>query len=178
MFDALARLRPAVSQQRKEDEAPPVADPLADLLLSVAAVIILGVIAILPTIPRQASRVDRVQAFSQDWHFKAENRTVRPFFATRQGLLVGASSSLVPVERIFFDESLVATLEQMRRTDEPIVIFIEPGGHEAAFQFEVMASRYGSKMMRQVRLDSECSFAAPARIGRFCSELLRPIRGR
>lgn len=178
MFDGSAKARSIiVSPQRGDDDAH-IADPLADLLLSVAAIIVLVVIAILPTIPRHpVSRTDRA-GLVHDWRFSLENREVHPFFATHEGLLVAGSSSFIPVDRIFLDDGLVATLERMRRSDDVVVLLVASEGHEAAFQFEVIASRHGPRRMRQVRLDADCNFVTSGRVGRFCGELLHPVRTR
>lgn len=178
MLDAFARARSIIVAPQLGGEDAHITDPLADLLLSVAAIIVLVVIAVLPTIPRHpVSRTDRA-GFAQDWRFRLENREVHPFFATRDGLLVEGSSSLIPVERIFLDDGLVATLERMRRSDEVVALLVEPDGHEAAFQFEVIASRHGPRSLRQVRLDSDCNFVTSGRVGRYCGDLLRPARSR
>lgn len=159
MFDGSAKARSIiVSPQRGDDDAH-IADPLADLLLSVAAIIVLVVIAILPTIPRHpVSRTDRA-GLVHDWRFSLENREVHPFFATHEGLLVAGSSSFIPVDRIFLDDGLVATLERMRRSDDVVV-------------------PHGPRRMRQVRLDADCNFVTSGRVGRFCGELLHPVRTR
>jgi hypothetical protein len=151
---------------RPESEFTPVADPLADLLLSAVAIIVLAMIAILPTLPRHFTSPDNpnhnpansVPGFPENSSFRLEGREVEPLVATERGLVIGGRPPrVIPVGRVFFDESLVATLERMRRLDETAVLLIEPNGLETAFQFEVVANRYGPKRMRQIRLDSECS---------------------
>ena len=52
MLDPLASTTLPVSRQ--DHESAHVADPLADLLLSAAAIIVIAVIAVLPIIPRQS----------------------------------------------------------------------------------------------------------------------------
>src|SRR5262249_13114765 len=165
MFDPPPGTNSGIGVHEQEGDAAPIADPFADLLLSVAAVIVLTVIAILPTIPRHSpSHDDRVG-------FRLEGRAVHPFVAVERGLIVGeASSRMVPVDRIFFDEGLVATLERMRTDGEAIVLLIEPNGFEPAFQFEVIANRHGPERMHQVRLESECSMT------RYCHDLI-PLSG-
>jgi hypothetical protein len=164
MFDLLRSADP-VFPPRPESEFTPVADPLADLLLSAVAIIVLAMIAILPTLPRHFTSQDNssnpansVQGFPDNSRFRLEGREVEPLVATERGLVIGGRPArMIPVGRIFFDESLVATLERMRRLDQTVVLLIEPNGLETAFQFEVVANRHGPKRMRQIRLDSDCS---------------------
>jgi hypothetical protein len=161
MFDASSSASPDMHVHLQESEAAPIADPLADLLLSVAAIIVLAVIAILPTMTRHAgSHHDRVE-------FRLERRTVYPFVAIERGLIVGeAPSRVIPVDRIFFDEGLVSILERMRTAGEAVVLLVEPNGFEPAIQFEVIANRHGPVKMHQIRLESECSMT------RYCHDLI------
>ena len=60
MLDAFARARSIIVAPQLGGEDAHITDPLADLLLSVAAIIVLVVIAVLPTIPRHpVSRTDQ-----------------------------------------------------------------------------------------------------------------------
>ena len=164
MFDPLTTPAP-VFPPPPEIGLTPVADPLADLLLSAVAIIVLAMIAILPTLPRHFTSQDNpkdnptssVPGFPENSTFRLEGREVEPLVATERGLVIGGRPRrVIPVDRVFFDESLVATLERMRRMDETVVLLIEPNGLETAFQFEVVANLHGPKRMRQIRLDSEC----------------------
>src|SRR5216683_3733930 len=119
MFSFFTRSTPFLSIRRHEHEPILIADPLADLLLSVAAIIVLVVIAILPTVPRHsfshddATRSTRV--LSTESSFRFEGHSVDPIFATEKGLVLGASfARVIPVDRIFFDADLVAMLSRMR----------------------------------------------------------------
>lgn len=171
MFDTLASAEPFVSVPQGENESTHIADPLADLLLSVAAIIVLAVIAIFPTIPGHSTlRDDQTRrVVPAKVSFRLHGLSVDPFVAIGQGLVVGPDSSrVVPVDRVFLDEGLVGTLEQMRAAGKAVVLLIEPNGFETAFQFEVMANRHGPKRMYQIRLESECN------IDRYCHDLVRP----
>jgi len=161
MFDASSRVGFKIQMNFQESEAAPIADPLTDLLLSVAAIIVLAVIAILPTISRHpGSHHDRVA-------FRLEGRAVYPFVAIEQGLIIGAEPSrIIPVDRIFFDDGLIPILERMRATGETIVLLVEPNGFEPAIQFEVIANRHGPGRIHQVRLESPCDMT------RYCRDLI------
>ena len=166
-----------------DGELTPVADPLADLLLSAVAIIVLAMIAILPTLPRhhipQGDPQNSVGGFPADSSFRMRGREVEPLVATAEGLVIGSRPPrLVPVGSIFFDQGLVATLEQKRRVDETIVLLIEPNGFETAFQFEVIANLHGPKRMRQIRLDSECSHATSEQLLLHCGGTNRQWRER
>jgi hypothetical protein len=162
MFDAFSNANPFSSISREESEPTHIADPLADLLLSVAAIIVLAVIAILPTIPGHSTLRDdqsrSIGTVPDKAGFRLQGVAVDPFVAIGQGLVVGPDSSrVIPVDRIFFDEGLVATLQRMRDAGESVVLLVDRNGFETAFQFEVMVNRHGPKVMHQVRLEAECS---------------------
>jgi len=177
MLDVLANATARVSHQ--EYEPAHVADPLADLLLSAAAIIVIAVIAVLPIMPRHSMpQRDLSHGFQNSVVFQVGDRKVDPFIATEQGLIVGRSSSrMIPVDKIFFDEALPGVLEEMRKAKEAVVVLIEPNGFETAFQLEAIASRHGPGRMRQVRIDSECQFARMDRVASRCDDLLRRLRG-
>ncbi|PDT90813.1 hypothetical protein CO669_07505 [Bradyrhizobium sp. Y36] len=142
------------------DEFDPVlaSDPLADLLLSVAAVIVLAVLAILPSLPQRDAAATEAEA-----GFQLDGRRVTPWLATGAGLAIdGSRTDPVPLDRMFSDQSLAAALQVMQRSDGPLVLFIAPDGNEAAFQFEAIASRHGIRQIHQVRLEPGCERAIVA----------------
>jgi hypothetical protein len=179
MFDPLKITNQSLAfSARTENESTLVVDPLADLLLSVAAIIIIALIAILPHISLQpASGRDSASSSSAlpiNSSFRLEGRTVEPLVATRRGLAIGGSpSGIIPVDRIFLDQDLIDRMKRMRDHDETIVLLIEPDGLETAFQFDVIANRYGPKRMLQVRLDSDCSHAKSERLALYCRGVAR-----
>jgi hypothetical protein len=176
MLDPLARTNPMDS--RESNEPAHAADPLADLLLSAAAFIIIAVIAVLPILPRHSMPQRDLSRASQNVVFRLGDREVEPFIATERGLIVGRSSPrMIPVDKIFFDQALPGILEEMRKADDAVIVLIEPNGLETAFQLEAVASRHGPARMRQVRIDSECHFARMERVASYCGDLLRRLRG-
>ncbi|GMO22148.1 hypothetical protein [Bradyrhizobium sp. TM233] len=154
----------AVMPDRDEFDPVLASDPLADLLLSVAAVIVLAVLAVLPSLPqRNASTAGAIGALPADVDFQLEGRRVTPWLATRAGLAIdGSPANLIPLDRMFLDQSLTAALQGVQRANARLVLFIAPDGNEAAFQFEVIASRHGIRRMRQVRLEAGCERAIVA----------------
>jgi hypothetical protein len=178
MLDPLASTNPLVS--RESNEPAHAADPLADLLLSAAAIIVIAVIAVLPILPRHSMpQRDQSRAWQNNVVFRLGDREVEPFIATERGLIVGRSSPrMIPVDKIFFDQALPGILEEMRKADEPVVLLIESNGFETVFQLEAIASRHGPARMRQIRIDSECQFARMERVASRCSDLLRRLRGK
>ena len=153
-----------------------VSDPLADLLLSVVAIVVIVMMAILPTLPRHPVRraaspgelAGSMRGLPDNGRFRLHGHAVAPWVATAPGLVVGGASELIPVDRILQSDSLVARLEQMRRRDETMVLLIEPDGFDTAFQLEVVASAHGPQRMHQVRLDAACSHARSAAVARAC----------
>src|SRR5262245_52703004 len=177
MLDSLASTIRLVSGQ--DYEPAHVADPLADLLLSAAAIVVIAVIAVLPILPRQSMpQREAARPLQDEVVFRLGGREVEPFVATERGLIVGHSSPrMIPVDKIFFDQALPRILEEMRKADKAVVVLIEPNGFETAFQLEAIASRRGPRRMRQVRIDSECQFARIDRVASVCGDLLRRLRG-
>jgi hypothetical protein len=90
MLDALARTNPPVS--REDNEPAHVADPLADLLLSAAAIVVIAVIAVLPIMPRHST-------LPREPSRALQNNMVFRYLATgkssRSSLPNGALSSVV-----------------------------------------------------------------------------------
>jgi hypothetical protein len=150
-----------------------VADPLADLLLSTVAIIVLAMIAILPTLPRhhsQAKPKSSITGLPDTSTFRVGGQDVEPMVATAAGLITLSSNrDLIPIGHMFFDKGLVAKLEDMRRLNQPLVLLIEPSGSETAFQFEVLANRHGPKRITQVRLDTDCGHAKSAAVEPYCN---------
>lgn len=166
MLDPFPNAPPEIVPGAETDRSLAI-DPLADLLLSVVAIVVLAIIAILPSIPRHPandnSRSHR--GIPADAKFQLDGVDIEPFVATKDGLSIGGPTArLIPVNRIFDDEDLIAKLEQMRSADKTAVLFIDPNGFETAFQFEVIANTHGPKRMRQVRFDSECHHAKSKRV--------------
>jgi hypothetical protein len=155
MLDFASTTLPVSGQ---DHEPAHVADPLADLLLSAAAIIVIAVIAVLPIMPRQSTpQREASRPLQNEVVFRLGDREVEPFIATERGLIVGHSSPrMIPVDKIFFDQALPGILEEMRKVDKAVVVLIEPNGFETAFQLEAIISRHGPGRMRQVRIDSEC----------------------
>lgn len=147
-----------VAAERDEFDPVLASDPLADLLLSVAAIIVLAVLAILPSLPQRTASATEAQT-----GFQLDGRRVTPWLATSAGLAIDSSpTNLVPLDRMFSDQTLAAALQGMQPANEPLVLFIAPDGSEAAFQFEAIASRHGVRQIRQVRLEPGCERAIVA----------------
>jgi hypothetical protein len=161
-----------------ENESALVVDPLADLLLSVVAIIIIALIVILPSIPLHPTSTDgltsSIPGLPQNSGLRLNGRRVEPLVATGQGLTLGESpSEFIPVGRVFLDGNLISKLKRMRDEDETVVLFIEPNGLETAFQFEVIANQYGPKRILQVRVDSDCNYVKSDRLAAYCATAAR-----
>lgn len=161
-----------------ENESALVVDPLADLLLSVVAIIIIALIVVLPNIPLHptlgGSPTSSMPWLPKNSDLRLNGHKVEPLVATGRGLMLGGSlSDFIPVGSIFLDEGLVNKLKRMRDADETVVLFIEPNGLETAFQFEVIANRYGPKRILQVRIDSDCNYIKSDRLAAYCAAAAR-----
>jgi len=149
-------------------------DPLADLLLSLVAIVVLAVIVILPAVQRDGARshAPRQPAASAPSHqvFRLAGRTIEPLVATSQGLRTGpAPEDIVAVDRILDDGALAARLQRMRDEGATLLLVIDPDGAEAAFQFEAVASLHGPPRIRQVRRDPACTHLRSATLARDCA---------
>ena len=156
------------------------ADPLADLLLSVAAIVVLAVIVIIPTTrPSFRGGVGSGEALVKSTHLRAGKLPVEPILATSHGLIIDADRSApVPVDQILDSQRLISKLEHMRDTGEPLVLLIDPDGFEAAFLFGTMASAHGPSMLRQVRLDPTCTHVRTPAILPGCNSSAAGVGGR
>lgn len=148
-------------------------DPLADLLFGVVAIVVLAVIIILPTVGTRGAANAALQSSVGEAliksRFSLDGRAVQPFMATAAGLRYGPQpSQIVPLEAILQDAAVAARLREIRERGDPLVLMIDPGGSEAAFQFEAVASRDGPPRIRQIRLDATCTHAKSATLARFC----------
>jgi hypothetical protein len=151
-------------------------DPLADLLFSLVAIVILAVIVLIPAIlshPLQA-----LPGVPQKPAFRLNGQEVEPWIAAKQGLLIGpAHRDLVPYDRILDDNQLAAKLERLRAAGERLLLIIEPDGLETAFLFESALSLHGPRTIHQIRLDSACR-SPRSRRAKVCASLRVDERGR
>ena len=154
-------------------------DPLADLLFGVAAILVLAVVVILPTIRPDGTLRDRsTRRMMQNTELRLDGKAVAPLVAAADGLQLparaGQAAAVIPLDRILDDAELVGRLEQMRGSGEPLVLLIDGDGLEAAFQFEAVAALYGPPRIRQIRLDADCRFARSQAAARLCDTTAGP----
>jgi hypothetical protein len=129
-------------------------DPLSDLLLSVAAIIVLAVIVVLPAARFSVSTAGKLPDHPQ---MTFQGQAIQPLFATPHGLRMGSGTAdTIPADRILDDQRLAARLQHMREAGEALLLVIEPEGFEAAFLFEAVTSIHGPKRSWQIRLDTAC----------------------
>jgi hypothetical protein len=146
-------------------------DPLSDLLLSVAAIIVLAVIVLLPAARFSASEAGKLTDHTA---ITFQGQAVQPLFATPRGLQIGpGTADTIPVDRILDDQRLTVRLQHMRETGEALLLVIEPEGFEAAFLFEAVTSIYGPKRSWQIRLDTPCTDKSSAASGLLCAAYAR-----
>jgi hypothetical protein len=144
-------------------------DPLADLLFSLVAIVVLAIIIMLPVMGRSGAPAPPSMAESLAGSaMTLGGRAVEPFVARAAGLQIGHNPDLIPLDAIPQDEALAAKLRDMRARGEPVVLMIDPDGTEAAFLFEPVASLNGPPSMRTVRLDRTCTHARSERLAVAC----------
>jgi hypothetical protein len=148
-------------------------DPLADLLFGVAAILVLAVVVILPTVRPDGTLRDRAtRRLVENVELRLGEQRVEPLVAAADGLRLPARADqkavIVPLDRILDDPELSERLERMRASGEPLVLLIEGDGLETAFQFEAVAASHGPARVRQIRLDADCQFARSPAAGRLC----------
>lgn len=172
MRDPLAPMAPSFSSN--DVGATLFTDPLSDLLLSVAAIIVLAVIVVLPAVRTASDTPDNNPASRPpgDTVLTLRGQAIEPFFATQHGLRMNAPpGNIVPVDQILDDRQLAEKLRYMRDAGEPLLLIIEPDGFEAAFLFEATASLNGPKRSWQIRLDTACTDEKSKPFKPFCSSL-------
>jgi len=148
-------------------------DPLADLLFGVAAILVLAVVVILPTVRPDGTLRDRTtRRLVENVALRLDGQRLEPLVASAEGLRLPARADgkavVVPLDRILDDPELSQRLERMRASGAPLVLLIEADGGEAAFQFEAVAALHGPPRMRQIRLDADCRFAKSPAAARLC----------
>jgi hypothetical protein len=155
-------------------------DPLADLLFGLVAIMIPIFAILLPTMRTAADAVPapNIEAASAlvRADLRIDGRPAQPFVAGAQGLkITGEAARLVDVERILDDRPLALALQRLRDQQHPVLLLIEPDGHESAFLFETVAAVHGPARIHQVRIDQACTFVRdPFLAGQCVSTMVSP----
>lgn len=155
-------------------------DPLGDLLLSVAAMLILAVILLLPLgvhLPKHAAEHDRSVQIMRGEESEAkqledllQNRAPFVLLATHQGLRFRAGRlDHISADRILDDQRLSESLREAGKADHPSILFIEPDGLESAFLFDALARHMIPGTMIQIRLRRRCDEIRSIILRRLCS---------
>lgn len=146
-------------------------DPLADLMFTMIAIVLLALIILLPlagvaslrsTQPLSAQKL-------QQSKLVVGGQSAVTIAASDQGLsLPGHVDHLIGLDAIGHDPQLRHLLEGARDRGAPLVLLIDPKGSEAAFELEPVMAAHGPKQIYQVRLDSACGAALSAALRQSC----------
>ena len=165
-------------QQTDENQA--LADPLGDLLLSVAAILMLAIILILPLSAHLPSRTieqapSSEAASSEDIAAKQVDELWRLrepiiLLANKDGLRFGAAPlDYISVDGILNEQSLSNKYRDLEPSDRSTILFIEPDGFESAFLFEAIARHFIGVKITQIRLRRRCDALRSFKLKRLCS---------
>jgi hypothetical protein len=145
------------------EDADESIDPLADLLFGLVAIIIPIFALLLPTIRMAANSIptpntEAVSALVRT-NLHVDGAPARPFTAGARGISVpGESPRLVALADILDDRPLAMALARLRQQGQPLILLIEPDGHESAFLFETVVAAHGPAKLVQVRIEQGCAF--------------------
>ena len=137
-----------------DDEASAI-NPLSDLLFSLAAVFILAVLLLLPMV-RASGRVQQSPG-TEDTQFNLNGQPLTAFLAVREGLILpGRAGQMIGQGAIADNPGLQASLNDLSKNNGRMLLLIEPGGEETAFQLEVEIAAHGPASLAQIRLVASC----------------------
>lgn len=146
-------------------------DPLADLMFTMIAIVLLALIILLPL----ASFSSPTQSHSksarrlENARFAIGSKSAVAITASARGLrLPGGGARLIGLDAIAGDAALQKLLTRARDRGSPLVVLITPKGSEAAFELEPLLSAYGPKQVYQVRLDQACLYARSTILKQAC----------
>lgn len=156
------------NQQPLNDDYQSLVDPLGDLLLSVAAILVLATIVLLPLAEKiQAPTENSAQAINPE--LAAIAGEVQPLLATRFGIRFGrGAADIAPLDKILDDTRLVARLEEIQKADARILLLVDPDGLESAFVFDAVARRYVNGEIIQIRLSQPCREIRAGTLAELC----------
>lgn len=161
-------MRPQFAQHTRDDDFQSLVDPLGDLLLSVAAILVLATIVMLPLVEKvQTPAGDPAREISSE--LDALSGQMQPLLATRFGLRFGrAAADIAPVDKILDDARLLARLGEIQKADAGILLLIDPDGLESAFVFDAVARNYVTRNITQIRLNQPCNEIRTGALAEFC----------
>lgn len=144
------------------DEAVPIGEatvaPLADLLFSVATVVVALLVAVLPALVAVPSGAAARRAEIDALAATADAGLV--LVAGRDGVTVAAAgrsaeARTVPLARLLDDATLAAALAAAARAPGPVGVIVEPDGGEAAFVLEGLLAAAGVAVVAALRLPGQ-----------------------
>jgi len=127
------------------------ADPLADLMFTMIAVVLLALIVLLPFVGAPARPLPVADRAHRNRVVIGGKKAI-VLFARVDGLRWGsATAQSVALEAIPNAPSLDRLLRRVRGAGSPLVVSIGPRGSEAAFELEPALARSGPKIVYQIR---------------------------
>lgn len=140
---------------RPPDDEAAVLNPLSDLLFSLAAVFILAVLLLLPMV-RAGGRM-QPSLGTEEAQFHLNGQPLIAFLAVREGLILpGKAGEMIGQGAIADNPGLQASLIELSKNRGHMLLLIEPGGEETAFQLEVEIAAHGPASLAQIRLVAPC----------------------
>lgn len=118
-------------------------DPLADLMIGVAALFLAAAVVIAPAVARG---VTGGSTMPETTVWQLDGQIVRPFIATRDGVVL-PDRRFVPLAEAAKTPVLPAALAAIDR----LLLVVEPGAEDAAFFVEALAARAGRTDIAIVR---------------------------
>jgi hypothetical protein len=129
-------------QPPPENEATTI-DPLADLMIGVAALFLVAAVVVAPPIARS---LNAGGATPDRGTWQLDGQVVRPFTAMRDGLLL-PDQRFIPLSDLLAAPRLPASI----REASALLLVVEAGGEDAAFFLEAIAAQQGRSEIAIVR---------------------------
>lgn len=166
----------------KDDDAALRSDPLADLMFTMIAIVLLALILVLPfaLVGGAQSAGSPGRGSLDDVRFKLRGQSALWIVATRSGLVIEGrkAPARIGIDAIGTSQGLRARLVKARAAKRPLIFLVADDGLEAAFATEPIIAALGPIDFYQIRLDRSCRAARSAAARRLCAEIDALERGR
>lgn len=129
------------------DQDATTIDPLADLMIGVAALFLVAAVVVAPEMARgvKAEAGAGISAAARST-WQLDGKAVHPFTATRDGVVL-PERRFIPLAGLLADPGLPASIDAAK----PMLLVIEAGGEDAAFFLEALAAKQGQPDLAIIR---------------------------
>ena len=155
---SLSRFQRDGAEGRSEPGGELAAEPLADLMFTMIATVLLLLIAMFPSHSSNSDSAASDDAASLGRApIVINHRRAAALVASQAGIeLPQQGAAMISIDSLSEDAHLRSFLENLRKADAPLVVIVGKEGLESSFELEGVLAAYGPQTIYQVRLDREC----------------------